>query len=189
MTEKVRVRSVKFAPLLLRPRIVGAEIPQMPLRITARVEAAPVILIGNLHGDLGPGGVRPRVMRIGIVHDHVGALGPGPAHLLRRLDPLAKFVGARRAEHNHAVAKGELGVRDGPVLAGYDKVLFESEGLAQPIDRSGRIAGMTVEIVFLAPPDMMTSSEAVNLSMGNTDQRRASFETAAFAAPSGRGLS
>jgi hypothetical protein len=48
-----------------------------------------------------------------------------------------------------------------------------------------RIAGMTVEIVFLAPPAMMTPSEAVNLSMGNTDQRRASFETAASAASSG----
>jgi hypothetical protein len=81
--EMARVLSVRSVPLALRPGIVGAEIPQMPLEIAARVEAAPVILIGNLHDDLGPGSFRPRVMRIGVVDDHVGALGPGPAHLLR----------------------------------------------------------------------------------------------------------
>src|SRR5262249_4032841 len=38
-----------------------------------------------------------------------------------------------------AVAERELGVRDGPVVAGHDEMARETEGLAQPVDHAGSI--------------------------------------------------
>ena len=79
-------------------------------------------------------------MRVGILDDDISALGPDAADFSRRFDPLAEFVIAGRAEHNHAITKGELGVCDAPVLTGHDEMLFETKGVAQPFDSSGRIA-------------------------------------------------
>ena len=79
-------------------------------------------------------------MRVGIVDDDISALGPDAADFSRRFDPLAEFVIAGRAEHNHAITKAELSVCDAPVVTRYDEVVLETEGVAQPFDSSGRIA-------------------------------------------------
>jgi hypothetical protein len=52
---------------------------------------------------------------------------------------LARFVG--RAEHDHAVAEGELGVLDaGVVRAEVDGVFLEAEGGDEPVDGGEGVA-------------------------------------------------
>jgi hypothetical protein len=69
----------------------------MALGIAAGIEPAPVVLVFDLHDDLGAGRLGARIMRIGILDDNVGALGPDAAGFPRRFDPSAEFVLARRA--------------------------------------------------------------------------------------------
>jgi len=76
----------------LSPRVVGPEAPQMALGIAAGIKPTAVVLIFYLHDDLGAGRFGARIMRIGILDDNVGALGPDAAGFPRRLDPLAEFV-------------------------------------------------------------------------------------------------
>jgi hypothetical protein len=67
----------------------------MALGIATGIKPAPVVLIFDLHDDLGAGRFGARRMRIGILDDDVGALGPDAAGFPRRLDPAAEFVLAR----------------------------------------------------------------------------------------------
>src|SRR5215467_2530951 len=98
------------APALVAlPGIVSTEIPQMAFQIAAAVEAATVILVSNLHDNLGSSRFGAGIVRIGIVDDDVGTLRPGAADLLRRLDPAPELVVARRTEHDHAVPEDQLG--------------------------------------------------------------------------------
>src|SRR5436309_13552387 len=76
----------------------------MPLGIPRRVAAAPVVLVLDVHHDLGAGGLRARVVRAGIGDDDVRALGHGAA-TGRDGHQTAELVVARRADHDHAVAK------------------------------------------------------------------------------------
>src|SRR4029077_495914 len=124
----------------LSPRVVSPEAPQMALGIATGIKTTAVVLIFDFHDDLGTGRFGARIMRVGVLDDDIGALGPDAAGFPRRFDPLAEFVLARRAQHDHAIAESELRMRDCSVLAGNDEVLFEPEGLAQPFDRGIRIA-------------------------------------------------
>jgi hypothetical protein len=81
-------------------------------------------------GERGAGRFGARIMRIGILDDDVGTLGTDAADFPRWLDPLAEFVLACRAQHDHAIAEGQLRMRDCSALAGNDEVLFEPEGFA-----------------------------------------------------------
>src|SRR3546814_17701563 len=78
------------------PRVVAAEPPQVALDVSAGVAASAVGLVGDVHDDGGAGGLRPRVVRVGVGDDHPGALGFTHASLvgLRYLpSPLAGVVG------------------------------------------------------------------------------------------------
>src|SRR5437870_13061515 len=76
----------------------------MALGTPRRVAAAPVVLVLDVHHDLGAGGLGARVVRVGIGDDDVRALGHGAA-TGRAGHQTAELVVARRAEHDHAVAK------------------------------------------------------------------------------------
>src|SRR5688572_9840367 len=67
-------RAASGAFVFGRPRIVAAEPPQMALGVAAHVAAAAVILVGDFHLDRRAGRLGARVMRVGVVDDHAGAL-------------------------------------------------------------------------------------------------------------------
>ena len=72
-------RGKRRAALVVSPRIVSPETPQMALGIEARIKPTAVVLIFDLHDDLGAGRFGARIMRIGILDDDVGALGTDAA--------------------------------------------------------------------------------------------------------------
>src|SRR5438270_707816 len=76
------------AALGLMPRVVGPETPKMALGIATGIKPTPIVLILDLHDDLGAGRFGAHIMRIGILDDNVGALGPDAAGFPRRPDPL-----------------------------------------------------------------------------------------------------
>src|SRR5690606_726885 len=119
---------------------VAPEPPQVAFRVAARVAAAAVTLVGDVLDDGCARGGRPRVVGVDVTHDHAGALRFAQAGFLRLHDLAAPFaVVAGRAEHDHAVAEGELGMVHG-IAIGVDGVPVEAEGAAQPVDRGGRVA-------------------------------------------------
>ena len=67
----------------------------MALWIAAGIKTPAVILIFDLHDDLGTGCFGARIIRIGILDDDVGALGPDTRGIPRRRDPSAEFVLSR----------------------------------------------------------------------------------------------
>src|SRR5690606_40180678 len=117
------------------PRVVAAEPPQVALDVAAGVAATAVVLVGDVHDDGGAGGLRPRVMCVGVGNDHAGALGLAHADLFGLGDLPAPFAGVvGRAEHDHAVAEDQLRVVH-DVAIGVHGLLLEAEGAAQPLDR------------------------------------------------------
>src|SRR3546814_14942617 len=56
------------------PRVVAAEPPQVAFDVAAGVAASAVVLVGDVHDDGGAGGLRPRVVRVGVGDAHAGAL-------------------------------------------------------------------------------------------------------------------
>ena len=84
------------------------------------------------HGDLGAGGHRAIVERIGIVDLHVEALAHRRPGTVRGGD-------ARRADAYRSVAESEIGVGDGLVRSAEIGELREAEGAHQPVDGGGRV--------------------------------------------------
>ena len=80
--------------------------------------------------------------RVGVAHDEVDAFSLAEADLVgldHEFAVFASLVGG--AEHDHAVAEGELGVHDGGVVgAEVDGLLFEAEGADEPVDGGERVA-------------------------------------------------
>src|SRR3546814_17995337 len=93
------------------PRVVAAEPPQVAFDVAAGVAASAVVLVGDVPDDGGAGGLRPRVVRVGVGADHAGALRFAHADLVGLRDlpsPLGGVAG--RAEPDHAVAVSPLRV-------------------------------------------------------------------------------
>src|SRR5690606_20353002 len=121
--------------VMVLPRVVAAEPPQVALDVAAGIAASAVVLVGDVHDDGRTGGPGPRVVRVGIGDDHARTLGVAHADLVGLRDlpaPLAGVVG--RAEHDHAVAEDQLRVVHG-VAVGVHGLLLAAEGAAQPADR------------------------------------------------------
>src|SRR5882724_4596113 len=106
------------------PRIVGAEVPDVALRVAAGIAPAAIVLVLDLEEDLGAGFLGAGVVQVGVGDDDIGALRADTA--LRRPDQATERVVARRAKHDHAVAEDELGMGYGAVLARHDEMPLEA---------------------------------------------------------------
>jgi hypothetical protein len=118
------------------PGIVGADAPEVAFEVAAGEAAAAVVHVADVEDHLGSGGFGGGVDRVSIVGDKIDAFGLAEADLVgldHELAELATVV--YRSEHDHSVAEGELGVHDGFVVgAEVDGLLFEAEGLDEPVD-------------------------------------------------------
>src|SRR5690606_18406600 len=112
------------------PRIVAAEPPQVALGIATCVTRAAVLLLRILVDDLGTGGHGALVVRLAVRDDHARTLRLAAVRLVRLHDVATELVVAHRADHDHAVAEHELGMRDAAVLVVIHRVLRETECLA-----------------------------------------------------------
>jgi len=122
------------------PGIERAEVPKMVFEVAASVTPAAVTFVVNLDDDFGAYGFGSGVMRVAVGDDDVGKLRFSAADLIGLLQSEPRVVLANGPEHDHAGAESKLSVGDGVVVAGDDKVFFEAEGFAKPIDRSRCIA-------------------------------------------------
>src|SRR3546814_11176451 len=87
------------------PRVVAAEPPQVAFDVAAGVAASAVVLVGDVHDVGGAGGLRPRVVRVGVGVDHPGALRFGHAAPVGLRDLPSSLAGlAGPAAHAPAVA-------------------------------------------------------------------------------------
>jgi hypothetical protein len=118
------------------PRVVGADAPDVAFEVAAGESAATVVHIADVEDHFGTGGFGSVVDGIGVVDDEVCAFGLAAADLVgldHELAGLAAVVDG--AQHDHAIAEGELGVLDGFVVGGDEYCLFfEAEGAAEPVD-------------------------------------------------------
>ena len=109
------------------PRVVGADAPEVAFEVAAGEGAAAVVHVADVEDHLGTGGFGGGVDGVGVVDDEVDALGFAEADLVgldHELAGLAAIVDG--AEHDHAVAEGELGVHDcGVVGAEVDGLLLK----------------------------------------------------------------
>ena len=78
-------------------------------------------------------------MDIGILYDHIDRLRVEALGRRRRRHELTE-LGLGIAEHDHAVAKRQLGMGDPAALARHHHLLLEAERLAEPVDRLGGVA-------------------------------------------------
>lgn len=125
----------------LLPGIVAPDTPDMPAGIAAGKAASAIVLVRQRNQDLRTGLYRALMHGVGIVDGEVNGLRLAPADLVGLGEQGAVGgVGANRAEHDHAVAEGELGVGDRVVLAVDDQVPLEAEDGAQPVDGSVGVA-------------------------------------------------
>lgn len=132
------------ADLLSRdlPWIVGADAPEMPLKVATGEGSATVIHIADVENHLGAGGFGSGVDGIGVIDDKAGSLCLAKPDLVG-LDCVFAVLGAirRRAEHNHSIAEGELSMHDsGVIRAEIDGLFFETEGADEPVDSAERVA-------------------------------------------------
>jgi hypothetical protein len=126
----------------LGPGVVGADAPEMAFGIATGKGAAAVVHVADVENHLGTGGFGGGVDGVGVVDDEVGAPGLAEADLvwLHHVlgDPAAIVDGA---DHDHAVAEGQLGVHDGGVIgAEEDGLFFEAECGDEPVDRGEGVA-------------------------------------------------
>ena len=124
------------------PGIVGADAPEVAFEVAAGEAAAAVVHVADVEDHLGSGGFGGGMNGVGIVDYEVDAFGFAEADLVG-LD--CEFAGLAAvvdgAEHDHAVAEGELGVHDGFVVgAEVDGLLLEAEGGDEPVDGSEGVA-------------------------------------------------
>ncbi len=91
---------------------------------------------------VGAGGFGGGVDGVGVGDDEADAFGLAEADLVGLDHELAGFAAVvDGAEHDHAVAEGELGVHDGGVVgAEVDGLLFEAEGADEPVDGGEGVA-------------------------------------------------
>jgi hypothetical protein len=109
--------------------------------VAAGEGATAVVHVADVEDHLGSGGLSGDVDGVGVVDDEVGAFGLAEADLVglgHEFAVVAAIVDG--AEHDHAVAEGELGVGDGVVGAKVDGVFFEAEGADEPIDGGESVA-------------------------------------------------
>ena len=110
------------------PGIVGSDAPDMSARIAAGESASAILLVRQRNDDVRAGLHRARVHGVGIVDGEIDGLRLAPADFVGLGEQGAVGrVGTDRAEHDHAVAEGELGVGDGIVVAVDDQVPLEAE--------------------------------------------------------------
>jgi hypothetical protein len=114
----------------------------MAFEVAAGEGAAAVVHVADVQDHLGAGGFGGGVDGVGIGDDEVAAFGLAEADFVgldHEFAELAAIVDG--AEHDHAVAEGELGVHDGGVVgAEVDGLLFEAEGADEPVDSGERVA-------------------------------------------------
>ena len=116
------------------PGVVGSDVPEVAFEVAAGEGPSAVVHVADVEDHLGTGGFGCGVDGVGVVDDQVDALGLAEADLVGLDHELAVFTAVvDGAEHDHAVAKGELGVGDCVVGAHVDGVLGEAEGSNEPI--------------------------------------------------------
>src|SRR5262245_42484085 len=94
-------------------------------------EPAPtVVLVLDLYHNPGTTRLGALIDGVGIRHDEVGTLRRA-AQLRGRGLQLAEIVVARRAEHDHARAERQLGVRDAALTVGIHRLLRKAEDVAE----------------------------------------------------------
>jgi hypothetical protein len=124
------------------PRVVCTDAPEVAFEVATGEGAASVVHVADVEDHLGAGGFGGGVDCVGVVDDKVDAFGLAEADFVG-LDHELAVVRAvvDGAEHDHAVAEGELGVHDGGVVgAEVDGLLFEAEGSDEPVDGGEGIA-------------------------------------------------
>src|SRR5690606_37040432 len=104
------------APVYSYPWIVGAEIPQAAFGIAAAETLAAVILELQFDHDFGTSSLGALVHSGGIFDDQIRTLCFVAADLIRLFEEVIEIgLVAYRADDDHAVAEGELGMNDGTV--------------------------------------------------------------------------
>jgi PadR family transcriptional regulator PadR len=130
----------------LGPGVVGADVPEVAFEVAAGEGAATVVHVADVEDHLGGGGFGGGVDGVGVVDDEVDAFGLAETDLVRLNHEPAVFATAgalfgNGAEHDHAVAEGELRVQDGGVVgAEVDGLFFEAEGADEPVDGGEGVA-------------------------------------------------
>ena len=137
----MRLRS-RFGWHSALPRVVGADVPEVAFEVAAGEGAAAVVHVAMSSDDGRAGGFGGGVDGIGVGDDEVEAFGLAQIDLVGLNDVLAVFAAViDGAEHDHAVAEGELGVGDGVVVGSdVDGIFLEAEGADEPVDGGEGIA-------------------------------------------------
>jgi len=112
----------------------------MTFEIAASVASAAMAFVVNIKNDLGACGFSAGIVRIAVGDDDIGTLRFSTIGLVRLLQSEAMIVVTNRAKHDHSRAECELGVGDGVVFARDDEMLFETEGVTEPLDGGGSVA-------------------------------------------------
>src|SRR5271165_7071648 len=116
----------------------------MPFGIPAGEGPPSVALIRDVEDHLRARRLRHGINSVSVGGDQAGALRIGHSDLVGLFDVLAIFrLGSwlyHGTEHDHAVAKRQLGVRDASIGVGVDGVLFESQRPAKPLNGGGSVA-------------------------------------------------
>src|SRR5262245_12700962 len=68
------IKRITATPRTSLPRIVGAEAPEMTLKVVTRIAAPAMIIVTELEDDLSTCRLGPQIVRVGIVDDEVAAL-------------------------------------------------------------------------------------------------------------------
>ncbi len=128
-------------PILLdrAPRIERPEAPDVAFEVAAGVSLAAPVAGVDVEDEFGAGFQGPRLVCERIRHEHITGLGFAVVRLRRLHHVRVEGRAADRAQHDHAVAAGELGVADGAVRILDQAVLFETEGTAQPGGRGAHV--------------------------------------------------
>src|SRR6185437_12875998 len=90
--------------------------------------------------DRRTGGLGVLIVGPAVGDDHVSALGLAAADLVGLGDAPAERVVAHAAQHQHAVAVHELGVRHAVGIVVVYRMFLEAEGVAQPGDHGVGVA-------------------------------------------------
>lgn len=124
------------------PGVVGADAPHVAFEVATGEVAATVVHVTDVDDHLGTSGFCGGVYGISVRDYEVGTLGFAEADLIGLDHEFSGFAAVvDGAEHDHAVAVGELGVLDGFVVGGdEDRLFFEAEGGDEPVDGAERVA-------------------------------------------------
>src|SRR6266851_6354089 len=123
------------------PWIVGTDVPDVAFEVAAAEGAAAVVHVADVEEHGGSGGFGGGVGGVGVLDDDVRALGLAEVDLVglgREFGGGCAVVDG--AEHDHAVAEGELGVHDGVAWTHVDGLLLEAEGAGEPVDGGEGVA-------------------------------------------------